>query len=453
MREVSDLKLSISGIRAIVGKSLTPELIISFSEAFSTYISKGVVAVSSDTRPSRHFVKEAVISGLLSCGIKPVDSGILPIPSFLVYVKERKLDGGISITASHNPIEWNALKLIRKGGYYLFPHEAEELIDLYHQRRFKRIKENFKEVEKDFDSFSYHMRKLIDFADIDSIREKKLKVVVDSCNGAGSEYSKKFLEKLGVEVVAINNQPHKPFPRDPEPLAENLGELSKTVLKEKADIGFAQDADADRLAVVDENGNPIGEERTLSLAILSYLMFKKRSDVVVNYSTTSLVEEIAKEFGVEVLRAKVGEINVVEKMLKTGAMIGGEGNGGVIASDVHLTRDSFTGMVLLLELLAKTGKKVSQIVDELPKFFMIKEKYKLSWDKFLRLKEEIKKEYLGEMINTEDGIRVEGDGFFFHLRASNTEPAVRFILEARSKELLFKIKEKVSSKIKLYLEE
>ncbi len=453
MREVSDLKLSISGIRAIVGKSLTPELIISFSEAFSTYISKGAVAVSSDTRPSRFFVKEAVISGLISCGIKPVDAGILPIPSFLVYVKERKLDGGISITASHNPIEWNALKLIRKGGYYLFPHEAEELIDLYHQRRFKRIDGNFKKVERDFDSFSYHMKKLIDFADIDSIREKKLKVVVDSCNGAASEFSKKFLETLGVKVVAINNDPDKPFPRNPEPIAENLKELSKVVLKERADIGFAQDADADRLAVVDEKGNPIGEEKTLSLAILSYLMFKKKSNIVVNYSTTSLVNEIAKEFGVNVLRAKVGEINVVEKMIKENSKIGGEGNGGVIASDVHLTRDSFTGMVLLLELLAKTGKKVSQIINELPKFLMIKEKYELSWGKFLKLKDEIRGEYSSEIINTEDGIRVEGDDFFFHVRPSNTEPAVRFIAEARSKELLLKIREKVYKKIKHYSEE
>ncbi len=295
MRGVSDLKISISGIRGIVGRSFTPRLILDFTQAFSTYVGRGKVAVASDSRPTRDMVKHAVFSGLISSGNIPVDLGILPIPSFQVYVKESRANGGIDITASHNPVEWNALKLVLKGGRFPFSFEAEEIIDIYQQGSFRKERE-FSQKIYEKDAFNYHKKKLFAFADYESIRRAKPKVVVDSCNGAGSPFVEKFLRELGCDVIAINTAPDSPFPHSPEPLPENLTQLSHAVKEYGAELGFAQDADADRLAVVDEKGNPIGEEYTLALAIISYLKYKKSSPIVVNLSTSKLIDDIGEDF-------------------------------------------------------------------------------------------------------------------------------------------------------------
>jgi len=443
---ISDLKISISGIRGIVGESLTPQLIIKFSEAFSTYIGGGKIAVASDTRPSAEMVKNAVFAGLLSCGASPLDLGILPIPSLQIYTKEKNLDGAISITASHNPVEWNALKLIRKGGYFLSPLEAEELLDVYYQGRFRRI-EKPEKVEKEDEPFAIHEMKIRQFVNTDLIKGRKVKAVVDPCGGAASPYVQKFLEGLGAEVVCVNCDLVEGFPRNPEPVAENLGSLCKAVQKHKADIGFAQDADADRLAAVDERGKPIGEEYTLALAVDYFLKAKEKSPVVVNLSTSRILDNIAQRAGVELFRSKVGEINVTRKMGEVGSRIGGEGNGGIIAADVHTCRDSFSGMALLLEYLAWSGKKLSELREELPDYFMIKHKVKASFREARVILHKISQKFQEGEIQDMDGLRVDYPDFWLHVRPSNTEPVVRIQVEGKSegvaKEIFAKIMEEI----------
>jgi phosphomannomutase len=443
---ISDLKISISGIRGIVGESLTPQLIIKFAEAFSTYIGGGRIAVGSDTRPSAEMVKNAVFAGLLSCGASPLDLGILPIPSLQIYTKHKKIDGAISITASHNPVEWNALKLIRKGGHYLYPYEAEELLDVYYQGRFQRVAKPDR-IDREEDPFSIHKDIITGRVDRETIRQKKLRVVVDPCGGAASPYVLSFLEALGVEAVCVNCGLSDGFPRNPEPVRENLGLLCKAVKEQKADVGFAQDADADRLAAVDEMGVPIGEEYTLALAVDYYLKQKEKSPVVVNLSTSRVIDDIAAKAGVELFRSLVGEINVARMMEDKGAKIGGEGNGGIMVADVHTCRDSFAGMAYILEYLALSGSKLSQLKGELPQYFMIKHKVKASFREARIILNRIGKKFKEGQIQTLDGLRVDYPDFWLHVRPSNTEPVVRIQVEATSEELAQKVLGQIQKEI------
>ncbi len=429
--KISDLKISISGIRGIVGESLTPQLIIKFAEAFSTYIGGGRIAVGSDTRPSAEMVKNAVFAGLLSCGASPLDLGILPIPSLQIYTKEKNLDGAISITASHNPVEWNALKLIRKGGHFLYPSEAEELLDVYYQGRFQRVTGPH-EIEREEDPFSIHKERIMGLVDRSIIPGNKIRVVVDPCAGAASPFVQDFLEALGAEVICVNCALIEGFPRNPEPVPENLNTLCKAVKEHKADVGFAQDADADRLAAVDENGIPIGEEYTLALAVEYYLQRRKKSPVVVNMSTSRVIQDIAQKAGVELFRSLVGEINVARMMEDKGARIGGEGNGGIIVADVHTCRDSFSGMALILEFLASSGKTLSALRRELPDYFMIKHKVKASFREARVILNKLGQKFRGGDIQTLDGLRVDYPDFWMHVRPSNTEPVVRIQVEGKS---------------------
>jgi len=444
--KTSDLKISISGIRGIVGQSLTPQLVIKFAEAFSTYIGGGDIAVASDTRPSGEMVKSAVFAGLLSCGASPLDLGILPIPSLQIYTKEHRLDGAISITASHNPVEWNALKLIKGEGRFLYPYEAEELLDFYYQGKFKRVEQPLT-IRNDERGFQPHLKKIMGCFDLEAIRRRGFKAAVDPCGGAAAPYVSRFLSELGVDVVEVNTEITGTFPRNPEPLAENLTALSDAVKKSGADIGLAQDADADRLAAVDEKGDPIGEEYTLALAVEGYLQHRQRSPVVVNLSTSRIIEEIARMYKVELIRTKVGEINVARAMAQIGARIGGEGNGGIIVSDVHLCRDSFGGMALLLESLAKSGVGLSDLKRRLPAYSMIKTKQDVPHRKRKAILNRLLCKFPKGNRETSDGLRIDYPEFWFHVRPSNTEPVMRIIVEARDEEtvqhVLAEIKEEI----------
>lgn len=443
---ISDLKISISGIRGIIGESLTPQLLVKFAEAFSTYIGGGKIAVGTDTRPSAAMVKNAVFAGLLSCGASPLDLGILPIPSLQIYTKEKNLDGAISITASHNPIEWNALKLIRRGGHYLYPFEAEELLDVYYQGKFQRITHPDK-IEMARGPFSIHQDKIMGLIDTDMIRRKKPRVVVDPCGGAASPFVRGFLQDLGAEVTCVNCDLTEGFPRDPEPVPRNLGALCEAVKKHRADVGFAQDADADRLAAVDENGVPIGEEYTLALAVDYFLQRKKKSPVVINLSTSKIIQDIADRAGVELFRSPVGEINVARMMEEKNAKIGGEGNGGIMVADVHTCRDSFSGMAFLLEYLAWSGKKISRLRNELPDYFMIKHKVKASFREARSILNKLGAKFSQGKTQTLDGLRVDYPDFWLHVRPSNTEPVVRIQVEGKSEDMAKRIFEQIMKEI------
>ena len=435
MKKPSSLKISISGVRGIIGDSLTPQLAGALAQAFGTYVGPGPVIVGKDARTSGSMIKDAILAGLLAAGCQPVEVGICPIPSFLILTKELRASGGIAVTASHNPKEWNGLKFISRDGLYLTPHQTEEFLDLYDQGEYAFVgPEKIRPVRTEDRPVEPHLKKILDCFDAGLIRRRKLKVALDCGNGAGAILAPRLLEALGCETVLINAVPDGSFSRPSEPSPENIGKICRAVVRTGADVGFVQDADADRLAIVDETGEPLGEELTLALAVL-YVLGRERGPVVCNLSTTRAIDDIASRRGVEVVRTKIGEINVVEKTLglEPRAVIAGEGNGGVILPAIHPCRDSFAAMAVILSSLASSRKTVSALRKRVPFYAMIKDRIDGSAEQGFRLIAKLKKRYEGEgTTNLLDGLKVDFPDHWIHVRPSNTEPIIRIIAEART---------------------
>jgi phosphomannomutase len=452
MRAIPTLKISISGVRGVVGESLTPTLLVRFAQAFGTYTGAGTIVIGRDTRTSGQMVRQAVIAGLLSSGCRPVDLGVCPVPTVQLLVRERRARGGIAITASHNPAEWNALKFINSEGLFLSGAQARQLLDIYHQGEYAKVAgAEMRVVEQSEGALDLHMKAVLDALGPLPQRARKLKVVVDSCNGAGSIVAPRLLEALGAEVIGINVTPDGLFPRGAEPLPENLTALSAAVKEHGADVGFAQDMDADRLAVVSERGVAIGEEYTLVLAT-RLILGRERGPVVANLATTHALEAVAAEHGCKVFRSRIGEANVTEEMRRAGAVIGGEGNGGVIYPRVNFARDSLVGMALVLHLLAETGRSVSELVADLPPLFMVKEKLACRSDKIAGVQKRIREEYAKFALDLRDGVKVTTPSGWFLVRGSNTEPIIRIVAEAETEELangmISEVRRHVESEIK-----
>ncbi|MCD5397983.1 phosphoglucosamine mutase, partial [candidate division NPL-UPA2 bacterium] len=401
------LMISVSGVRGVVGESLTPEVLSKFAAAYGTFISGGKVIVGTDSRLSREMCKHAVFSGLISVGCEIIDLGLVPTPTVQLMVEKLKAAGGIAITASHNPAEWNALKFFTREGIFFNTRQSARLITIYEQERIKRARWDnmLGKVKENHSAFSIHIEKILSYLDVDLIRRKRLRVALDCVNGAGSMITPLFLRRLGCRVVKINCQVNEPFPHPPEPLPENLSGLSSLVKQRKADIGFAQDADADRLAIVSEKGVPLGEEYSLALAT-QFILRKKKGAVVVNLSTSQMVDDIAQESKSRAIRTKVGEINVVEGMKKHRALIGGEGNGGVIDPRAHYGRDSLAGMGLILQYLASSGKSISALAESLPLYHLVKRKIRYSGDKKKVILETIERKFSREKLDRRDGIKI-----------------------------------------------
>lgn len=432
----SSLKVGISGVRGVVGELLTPQLVTTFAQAFGTFVGPGPVIVGRDTRVSGEMVKNAVFAGLLSVGCKPIDVGISPVPSILIKTKRTDAIGAVAITASHNPVQWNALKFVGRDGLFLNRYEAQELLDIYHQSEFSLVESDAcKAIATDEHPVREHFSAVLEYLDVEAIRKRKFKVVYDSCNGAGSLFTPRFLETLGCHVVGINNLPDGVFPRNPEPKAENISELCQAVKAEQADIGFAQDADADRLAIVDEEGRPIGEELTVALAV-KHVLSRNPGPVAVNLSTTAIVDHVAAEFECPVIRTRIGEVNVAEAMIAHGAVIGGEGNGGVMVPDVHSCRDSFIGMGIILQSLAENGKTVSELVSKLPRYVMVKTTVDCSTEIAHSAITALRKKHMQEgKLDTRDGLKITyPDRSWIHIRPSNTEAVMRLTAESLSSE-------------------
>src|SRR5712691_3235953 len=359
MRAIPTLKISISGVRGVIGESLTPTLLTRFAQAFGTYVGSGTIVIGRDPRTSGEMVKQAVIAGLLSSGCRVIDIGMCPVPTVQLLVRHHRAHGGVAITASHNPAEWNALKFVDADGLFLNSGKAREMLDIYHQGEYTKVASGeLREVYEISGATDLHIQKILDGLGPLPQSERQLRVVLDACNGAGSIVGPKLLKALGVEVIPINVIPNGLFPRAAEPLAENLGDLCAVVKEHRADIGFAQDMDADRLAIVSDRGTAIGEDYTLVLATL-YVLGKEPGPVVANLSTTSSLQEIVSRFGCPLFLSKIGEVNVTEEMQKQNAVIGGEGNGGVIYPRLNFARDSLVGMALILHLLARTGQTIT----------------------------------------------------------------------------------------------
>ncbi len=447
MRAIPTLKISISGVRGVIGESLTPALLTRFAQAFGTYIGSGTVLIGRDTRTSGEMVRQAVIAGLLSSGCRITDLGICPVPTIQWMLRHVRAQGGIAITASHNPAEWNALKFMGPDGLFLGTGQAEELLVIYHQGEYTKVgSEQMRTVEVLEGGMELHMDAVVSTLGRLPSDRRKLRVVLDSCNGAGSLIGPRLLENLGAEVIPVFNSPDGRFPRPAEPLPENLSELCATVRKERADIGFAQDMDADRLAVVSEQGEPIGEDFTLVLAT-RYVLSKQPGPVVTNLSTTHALDFVAHQYGSSVHRTKIGEANVTEGMQRANAVIGGEGNGGVIYPRINFARDSLVGIGLILHLLADTGLSVSEILSQLPSSRMAKEKLACPSEKIGLVQRMIRKEYAGSPMDMLDGVKVWVSGGWFHVRGSNTEPIIRLVAEADSFETVKQISSSIYEQV------
>jgi len=452
MRAIPTLKISISGVRGVIGDSLTPALLTRFAQAFGTYVGSGTIVIGRDTRTSGEMVRQAVIAGLLSSGCRVIDLDVCPAPTVQLIVRQRHAQGGIVITASHNPAEWNALKFINSEGLFLSAGQARELLDIYHQGDYTKVAGGeMRSVETFTGALDAHINAILSSIGALPQTSRRLKVALDSCNGAGSIIAPRMIEALGAEVVAINTTPDGSFPRGAEPTPENLTRLCQLVRESGADAGFAQDMDADRLAVVAETGEPIGEDYTLTLAA-RYVLSKTPGAVVTNLSTTSAMDDVARMFNSPLYRSKIGEANVTEMMRREGAVIGGEGNGGVIYPRVNFCRDSLVGIALILRLLAETGRTVTELLADLPRYKMIKEKLECPSDKIGEILRMIRNEYAGHQMDLRDGVKVNFEDAWLHVRGSNTEPIIRLVAEAQddtqARQMLDSVFDKVAHVLK-----
>lgn len=445
---MSSLKIGISGVRGIAGRSLTNTVALEFGKTFGTFMNSGKVAICRDTRTSGDMLKSAVTAGLLSCGCQVIDLGIIPTPTALFYVRKNKIDGGVIVTASHNPAEWNGLKFIESDGTFLSEARLDRFFDIYYKKEFRLVTwDIFKPIMVDTSAADLHIKEVLKSLDVKAIQKRHFKVAVDYINGTGCFVTQKFLSELGCKVFAINDEPNGMFEHEPEPIPKNIKGLGRLVKQKKANVGFAQDPDADRLAIVSEKGEPIGEELTLGLSMRFILKYRKKGVVVANLSASKVLDSIAEEFGVKLIRTKVGESNVVSEMKKRSAIIGGEGNGGVIFPRINFGRDSLVGMGLILEYLAKSNKKISQLVGELPRFEMIKGKFDCPFSKTTDVVDAIKSFYKGQELDITDGLKVMWPDKWIHVRSSNTEPIIRMIVEAATKEDAAKLYSEIAEKI------
>lgn len=430
------LMVGISGLRGTVGGSLSPELCARYAMAAGCWFvenhagKKVKLVVGRDSRRSGGMVERAVVAGLEAVGCDVIMLGVISTPGVAIMAKHLHADGGVMITASHNPIQWNGIKIIREDGVAPPPDEATRIISRFHDEDFQLVDvEGLGHASANAEGAGVHVDQVLQVVDVEAIRAAGLTAVVDSVNGAGGEEARLLLEALGVERVAMNAEPTGWFAHAPEPIAANLTALAEHVPKVRADVGFAQDPDADRLAIVDETGHYIGEEYTLALAGLHLL--REGDFIAANLSTSRMIDDVAHAVGAEVVRTAVGEANVAAGMRASGARIGGEGNGGVILSEISQVRDSIVGMALTLEMLATRKQPLSTIVDSIPKYAIIKHRVDATEELKAAIEPKLREAFSEQRIDTQDGVRVDWEDSWVHVRKSNTEPIVRIISEAK----------------------
>jgi phosphomannomutase len=424
------LIVSVSGIRGIIGEGLTPDAALRFASALGTYLQGGPVLLSRDGRGSGDMLRHAVLAGLLASGCEVRDLGVVPTPTVGVAVRRTEAAGAIQITASHNPAQWNGLKLFGPEGRVLPAEQGKKVQELFESGPFRRAAwDDLGYLADCPQAVDWHCQRVLELVDVVTIRSRSLKVLLDANGGAGGPLGRKLLNAFQSRPVVLGGNANGDFEHEPEPTAENLLTLCPRVPAEGADIGFVLDPDADRLALIDETGRYIGEELTLALAVL-YRLQQVPGPVVINMSTSRLTEDICQRFGVPCHRSAVGEANVVDRMNEVGAVIGGEGNGGVIDPRVGWVRDPFIGMGLILNLMADTKKKLSELVAELPAYSIVKTKCQIDRDALPRLFARLTSHWPGTSANTIDGLRLDWADRWLHIRPSNTEPIVRIIAEA-----------------------
>lgn len=427
---MSEPIISVSGLRGIVGDQLTPAVAMRYVSALAASLGTGEVVVGRDGRSSGDMIFQSVSSTLIGHGMTVIDLGIAATPTVGVAVRQYGATAGIQISASHNPRQYNGMKLFGGSGRVLSKATGERVLAGYQagRSRWQGIDHIGKQIAV-ADPHANHLSLVLATVDQELIKRRRFKVLLDSNRGAGSLMGRRLLESLGCEFTVIGGQPDGQFEHVPEPLASNLQSICQASRANGADVTFCQDPDADRLAIIDERGEYIGEELTLALCLLSVLPHHSGA-VVTNCATSSLSKHLARQFNVEYHQAAVGEANVVDEMLLRKAVFGGEGNGGPIDPRVGLVRDSFVGMALVLELLAKTAEPLSQIVATLPPLAMVKDKISLSASKLPSLLDKLSTEMSAESSSRLDGLRLDWHDQWLLVRGSNTEPIVRLIAEA-----------------------
>ena len=435
------LMVSVSGVRGRVGEALTPEIIAKFAAGFGAWARKRAgdgrarIVVGRDSRVSGPMFQPVVISALQSVGCDVILVDMAPTPTIQLAVEHHHAAGGLAITASHNPIEWNALKFIGPTGLFLDGAEAAEMRAVV-DGDIPRAKWNeLGTVEVDSAAVDRHIELALSlpFVDVRKIRARRFKVALDCVRGAGGAFMPKLLDQLGCTVSAINLETDGRFPRPPEPIAENLGELEALVRDSGAEVGLAVDPDVDRLALVSNEGKAIGEDYTLALAAKVVLRHRE-GGIVTNLSTSRIVDDIASEQNRRVIRAPVGEVNVATRMRSERAPVGGEGNGGVILTEAHLGRDAPIGAVLILQLLVDENKSLSEIVASYPRYSIVKDKLARPSAPLDTVYESLKEAFKDADVDTQDGLRLTWSDRWVHVRPSGTEPIVRVIAEAPSVE-------------------
>jgi len=450
---LEQLIITISGMRGIVGENLTDSIAADYGSAFGTFLKrthadkkeKLSVCIGRDSRPSGQMLKSAVTAGLSAVGVDVIDLEMVTTPGVGIMVRELCCSGGVCITASHNPIQYNGIKLLLGNGVAPPVDFAEKIKKCFFDKDFAFVDSpHCGRITSNQNTADIHIAKVLAIVDKKAIAAKKFKVVLDSVNGAGGPVTKKLLAEFGCEVAVINGEPTGIFAHRPEPTAKNLTGLCEAVKKEGANAGFAQDPDADRLAIVDEAGTYIGEEYTLALAA-KYIFSKRSGKAATNLSTSRMLDDVAEKAGGQVVRTPVGEANVAAAMLENNCIIGGEGNGGVIDLRVGPIRDSLVGIALILQLMAETGKTISQLVREIGGYCMRKDKFVADGTQARKILDLAKKTFADARLNTADGCRFDFDDGWVHLRASNTEPVMRVIAEAKDKAAVQKYLDAVSN--------
>ncbi len=436
--------LSVSGLRGLVGQSISPPVATRYAAAFGQWLKDSRpqgghaphVVLGRDSRPSGQMLEMAAAAGLIGVGCRVTSLGIVTTPGVAIMAEHLNADGGMVITASHNPIIWNGMKALRADGVAPDPAEANQIIE-----RFKNDHIAYASVEQlipmaqDATTHRVHVDRVLAHVAGPEIRQRKLKVVLDSVHGAGGAVAAMMLDQLNVQLIHLYAQPTGQFPHEPEPTRENLVELCDAVRAHGADVGFAQDPDADRLAVVDDQGRYIGEEYTLALAsdhLLSRPDTPRGSVIVANLSTSRMIDDIAAKTDATVIRTPVGEANVAATIRDRGAAVGGEGNGGVIWPPVIHVRDSVVGIALVLELLVQRQLPLSAIVDQLPQYAIVKDKVNIEPGMSDRCITVLREQYRTQKIDLQDGVRIDWPDRWIHVRPSNTEPILRMIAEADS---------------------
>ncbi|MGM0580054.1 MAG: phosphoglucosamine mutase [Bacteroidota bacterium] len=451
---------SISGIRGTIGgrtgDGLTPVDIVKFSSAYAAWLKtksdNNKVVIGRDARPTGEMVSKLVSATLQGMGMNVVDLGLSTTPTVEIAVVLEKAAGGIILTASHNPVQWNALKLLNDKGEFISGEDGQAILDLAESGDY-----NFSEVKKigKYTTQDHYIQKHIDMVidlplvDVAAIRDRKFKVVVDAVNSTGGIAIPKLLKSLGVaEVRELYCYPDGNFPHNPEPLPENITHISNELANGSYDLGFVLDPDVDRLAIVNEDGTPFGEEYTL-VAVADYILSQQKGNTVSNLSSTRALRDVTEKRGGKYEASAVGEVNVVTKMKETNAIIGGEGNGGIIYPELHYGRDALVGIALFLTHLAKFGKSCSQLRATFPSYHISKNKIELTPEIDVDgILEAIQERYKNQPINTIDGVKVEFDKEWVHLRKSNTEPIIRIYSESDSESKAEHLAQKMISDIK-----